>query len=232
MKKWIVATFATVAVAALGAILPIGHADAHAASPTMIEYGSSNGDVWDLQHRLNKLGYSVKVDGIYGLDTEKSVIHFQKHNNLRIDGIAGPETWNALKKATDKSQTAQTQGQQFSLSAEDKQWLARAVHGEARGESFKGKVAVAAVILNRVESDKFPNTVKGVIMESGAFTAVDDGQIWLEPNDTAYKAVEAAAKGWDPSHGSLYYFNPKTATSDWIWSRPQVTQIGNHIFTK
>ena len=88
------------------------------------------------------------------------------------------------------------------------------------------------MIINRMQSDKFPNTAKGVIMQKGAFTAVDDGQIWMEPDSQAYQAVEDAAKGWDPSNNALFYFNPDTATSKWIWSRPQILKIGKHIFTK
>lgn len=117
-------------------------------------------------------------------------------------------------------------------SQNDIQMMAQAVYGEARGEPYVGQVAVAAVILNRVESPSFPNTVSGVIFEPRAFTAVSDGQIWLTPDETARQAVLDAINGWDPSGNALYYFNPNTATSDWIWSRPQIKQIGKHIFTK
>lgn len=117
-------------------------------------------------------------------------------------------------------------------SQNDIQLMANAVYGEARGEPYEGMVAVAAVILNRVSSSKFPNSVSGVIFKPGAFTAVSDGQIWLTPNKEAKKAVLDAMNDWDPSGGSLYYFNPVTATSDWIWSRNQVKKIGKHIFAK
>lgn len=116
------------------------------------------------------------------------------------------------------------------LSKEDLKLMANAVYGEARGEPYVGQIAVAAVILNRVRSASFPNTVSGVIFQSGAFTAVADGQIWLEPNETAAKAVQDAVNGYDPSDGCLYYFNPQTATSKWIWTRQQIKQIGKHIF--
>lgn len=116
------------------------------------------------------------------------------------------------------------------FSQNDLQLMANAVYGEARGEPYIGQVAVAAVILNRVESPSFPNTASGVIFEPGAFTAVSDGQIWLTPNETARKAVLDAMNGWDPTENALYYFNPNTATSAWIWSRPQIKQIGKHIF--
>ncbi|ANS74058.1 spore cortex-lytic enzyme [Paenibacillus yonginensis] len=118
----------------------------------------------------------------------------------------------------------------LNLTENDLKIMANAVNGEARGEPFEGQVAVAAVILNRVKSPSFPNTVSGVIFQPGAFTAVADGQIWLTPNESSRKAVRQALNGWDPSGGCLYYFNPETATSKWIWSRPQVKTIGKHIF--
>jgi Cell wall hydrolyses involved in spore germination len=118
------------------------------------------------------------------------------------------------------------------LSQNDINLMARAVYGEARGEPYIGQVAVAAVILNRLESPSFPNTISGILFEPGAFTCVADGQIWLTPNQTAYKAVRDALNGWDPTGGALYYFNPATATSKWIWSRPQLKRIGKHIFCK
>lgn len=108
--------------------------------------------------------------------------------------------------------------------------MANAVHGESRGEPYIGQVAVASVILNRIESEKFPNNVSGVIFQPGAFTAVADGQIWLSPDEESKKAVLDAIRGWDPTGNTLYYFNPTTATSGWIWSRPQVKKIGKHIF--
>ncbi|MGD6841523.1 spore cortex-lytic enzyme [Bacillus infantis] len=116
------------------------------------------------------------------------------------------------------------------FSQNDIQLMANAVYGEARGEPYTGQVAVAAVILNRVQSATFPNTVSGVIFEPRAFTAVADGQIWLTPNETAKEAVMDAMNGWDPTGNALYYFNPDTATSGWIWTRPQIKKIGKHIF--
>ena len=116
----------------------------------------------------------------------------------------------------------------------DVQLIAKAINGEARGEPYEGQVAVGAVILNRVKSSKFPNTIAGVIYQSGAFTAVSDGQINIPTasNSTAVKAAQDALNGWDPTGGAIYYFNPNTATNKWIWSRPQIKTIGNHIFCK
>lgn len=116
----------------------------------------------------------------------------------------------------------------------DVQLIARAINGEARGEPYEGQVAVGAVILNRVKSSKFPNTIASVIYQSGAFTAVSDGQINvpIASNSTVVKAAQDALNGWDPTGGAIYYFNPNTATNKWIWSRPQIKTIGNHIFCK
>ncbi|MET3289543.1 UNVERIFIED_CONTAM: N-acetylmuramoyl-L-alanine amidase [Brevibacillus sp. OAP136] len=139
--------------------------------------------------------------------------------------------WSAPAK---KAGTANTQiaFHATQLSANDRKLMANAVYGESRGEPYVGQVAVAAVILNRVKSPAFPNTAAGVIFEPRAFTAVADGQIWLAPNETASKAVNDAIKGLDPTGGCTYYFNPQTATSQWIWSRPQVKKIGKHIFCR
>ncbi len=131
-----------------------------------------------------------------------------------------------------KKQTPTAANVPNGFSQNDIQLMANAVYGESRGEPYIGQVAVASVILNRVSSASFPNTVSGVIFEPRAFTAVADGQIWLTPNETAKKAVLDAINGWDPTGNAIYYFNPDTATSGWIWSRPQIKQIGKHIFCK
>ncbi|WML25762.1 spore cortex-lytic enzyme [Neobacillus sp. OS1-33] len=141
-----------------------------------------------------------------------------------------PQNNTAPKKAAPKKPTAANTPNGFSQN--DIQLMANAVYGESRGEPYTGQVAVASVILNRVNSSTFPNTVSGVIFEPGAFTAVADGQIWLTPNENAKKAVIDAINGWDPTGEALYYFNPDTATSGWIWGRPQIKRIGKHIFCK
>ncbi|WP_339061311.1 spore cortex-lytic enzyme [Tepidibacillus marianensis] len=195
-----------------------GSKKASAASPTVLTIGSHNGDVWDLQYRLWQLGYSVSIDGLYGYQTYQAVRKFQSNDGLASDGIVGYNTWRVLKEK--------------SLSQSEFELLAKLVYSEARGETYTGQVAVAAVVLNRVDSGVFPNDVRSVIFQDGAFTAVNDGQFWLSPNQTARNSALDAIRGWDPSHGALYYFNPNTATSSWIWSRPQIVTIGNHIFTK
>ncbi|MCF6137321.1 spore cortex-lytic enzyme [Pseudalkalibacillus berkeleyi] len=196
--------------------LPTEKANAHSKT---VQIGDRYGQVWNLQHRLQQLGlYQSKIDGIFGPKTKSAVKRFQSNIGIKVDGIAGHQTMTKLVNAT--------------LSKNEIQMMAQMVHGEARGEPFKGKVAVASVILNRVDSSKFPNSVDKVLFDSRAFTAVADGQYNMEPNDDAYRAVYHAIKGWDPSKGATFYFNPNTATSDWIWSREQITQIGKHIFAK
>jgi len=214
----------------------------------VFKYGAVGKDVEELQGRLKYLGfYHGKVDGVYGWKTLQAVKWFQGEFGLNVDGVIGPKTklklWEATKdwtpdKTMDKpSETGAkssglTVSNSMGLTENDINLMANAVYGEARGEPYIGQVAVAAVILNRVKSPLFPNTVSGVIFEPRAFTAVADGQIWLTPDETAKKAVKDAVNGWDPTGGCIYYFNPETATSAWIWSRPQVKRIGKHIFCK
>ncbi|MFV9509787.1 spore cortex-lytic enzyme [Tepidibacillus sp. LV47] len=207
---------------------------------TTLVWGSKGGDVYELQGRLKFLGfYKGKIDGVFGWRTYWAVRNFQYKFGMKVDGIVGSKTKYMLWKATKNwrptytaKKTARKAYSTRGFSENDIRIMANAVYGEARGEPYVGQVAVAAVILNRVENPAFPNTPSGVIFEPGAFTAVADGQIWLTPNETARKAVLDAIAGWDPTGGALYYFNPATATSAWIWSRPQIKKIGNHIFTK
>lgn len=177
-----------------------------------------------VQTKLKRWGYYTgSVDGIYGAKTKQAVKNFQRKNGLTADGIVGAKTAAALGmslKGTDNSSTSNN----------DLYLLAKCVHAEARGESYTGQVAVAAVILNRVKSADFPNTIAGVIYQPWAFTAVNDGQINLEPNQTAYNAARDAMNGWDPTYGALYYYNAKTATSKWIFNKKTTVTIGNHIF--
>lgn len=186
--------------------------------------GSQGTEVRNIQTRLKSWGYyNYTVDGIYGWRTAEAVKKFQRKYNLTADGICGPATLEKIGLPT---------GTSSSSSTSDKDLLARLIYGEARGESYTGQVAVGAVVLNRVKSSSFPNTVSGVIYQKGAFSVINDGQINLTPNKTAYNAASDALNGWDPSGGALYYYNPATATSSWIWSRPVITQIGNHVFCK
>lgn len=191
-------------------------------------YGSRGSEVSAIQTKLKRWGYyNGAIDGIYGSETLKAVKYFQQKNGLTADGIAGTRTLNALGITT--SNTKQTSA---TTNSSDLNLLARIVYAEARGEVYAGQVAIAAVVLNRVKNSSFPNSIAGVIYQPGAFTAVSDGQINLSPDNTAKKAAQDALNGWDPTYGSIYYFNPNTATSKWIWSRPYVTTIGKHRFCK
>lgn len=190
-------------------------------------YGSRGDEVVTIQTKLKRWGYYYgNIDGIYGSQTLAAVRWFQSANGLQVDGIAGPKTLAAMGIFN----SATSSGSLYSNS--DLNLLAHLVYAEARGESYTGQVAVASVVLNRVKSSSFPNTVAGVIYQRGAFSVVDDGQINLTPNKTAISAAQDAINGWDPSYGAIYYFNPNTATSSWIWSRPVTVVIGNHRFCK
>lgn len=199
---------------------------------TLSKYGSSGGEVSKIQSRLSAWGYYTgDIDGLYGYLTYSAVKSFQIRNGLAADGIAGPETLAALGLPTGKPQNAQGQGA-VSADSGDVQLLARLIHGEARGEPYEGKVAVGAVVLNRTRDSRFPKTIAGVIYQPGAFDAVYDGQINLAPDTSSLNAARDAMNGWDPSYGCVYYYNPNTATSSWIWSRQIIVIIGNHNFAK
>ena len=191
------------------------------------KYGSRGSEVTQIQTKLKRWGYyKGNVDGIYGSGTLSAVKLFQKKNGLTVDGIAGTKTLNAMG-IYNSSNSSSSSSNSTNLNL-----LSRLVYGEARGEPYSGQVAVAAVVLNRVKSSSFPNTVSGVIYQSGAFDVVSDGQINMTPNATAKKAAQDAINGWDPSYGAIYYFNPSTATNKWIWSRPMTVKIGKHRFCK
>ncbi len=194
------------------------------------KYGSRGDEVIQIQTKLKRWGYyKGSIDGIYGSQTQSAVRYFQSKNGLTVDGIAGKNTLAAMGIYSSSSSGQAGSG---STNSNDLNLLTRLVYGEARGEPYSGQVAVAAVVLNRVKSSSFPNSVAGVIYQSGAFTAVSDGQINMTPNSTAKKAAQDALNGWDPSYGAIYYFNPNTATNKWIWSRPLTVTIGKHRFCK
>jgi len=225
-------------------------------SNAILKQGSSGNDVYELQGRLTYLGYfDGEIDGVFGSKTRNAVTWFQWKFGLKADGVVGAETklklWEATKEWRPSSNTSAPsdsgtatgnkkpsgntssslpQSNRLNLTENDIRIMSNAVYGEARGEPYEGQVAVAAVILNRLKSPSFPNSINGVIFQTGAFTAVADGQIWLTPNEKARQAVMDAINGVDPTDGCLYYFNPVTATSKWIWTRPQYKTIGKHIF--
>ncbi len=198
------------------------------AEAAVVKQGATGSLVRTIQTKLKNWGYYTgSVDGIFGSKTTAAVKYFQRRNGLVVDGIVGNATAAAMGISLS---SASSGGSGSSVSSSDLYLIARCVYGEARGESYTGKVAVAAVILNRVESSSFPNTVSGVIYQAGAFTAVSDGQINLGTNDECIRAAQDALNGWDPTYGCIYYYNPATATNQWIRSRPIIVTIGKHVF--
>ncbi|GIO61443.1 spore cortex-lytic enzyme [Paenibacillus rhizosphaerae] len=212
-KKWAVTSILVVLLVIQSFAWKADHAEA----APVLKLGSEDPKVSDLQYRLQVLGlYGGTLDGKYGPGTEASVKEFQREYGAVADGTVGPATWRQLRK--------------YTLSKNDMEIMAKIIYAEARGESYKGQVAVGAVIMNRIQSDEFPDTIQGVVFQKNAFTAVSDGQYGMKPNRTAYRAAIDAVRGWDPTHNSLYYYNPKTATNKWIWTRARTVNIGRHVF--
>jgi len=195
--------------------------------------GDTGTDVLEMQQRLGQFGYYVGTpDGIYDQKTLKSVKRFQADNDLKANGIVNQATKKSLGIFRS---TGPLSREEFSGGAswrDDTNLLARTIYAEARGEPYLGQVAVGAVVLNRTRHPGFPKTITGVVYQPWAFTAVHDGQINLAPSNTAYRAAQDAMSGWDPSGGAVYYYNPRTASSGWIFSRPVIKRIGSHIFAR
>lgn len=202
---------------------------------------------WALRNFQYEFG--MEIDGMAGQATKDKLVKATKYDaaKTRAEMYGTKQAKGSQQKQqgegkkqqqTDEKQPTNQKNETAAVnvpqgfSQNDIKLMANAVYGEARGEPYEGQVAVAAVILNRIQDSNFPNSVSGVIFEPRAFTAVADGQIWLTPNDTAERAVLDAMNGWDPTGHATYYFNPETATSPWIWTRPQIKQIGKHIFCK
>lgn len=193
-----------------------------------LRQGDSGEEVKTMQRKLRQWGYyDGAVDGIFGSGTRRAVIRFQQKNGLTADGIVGEQTAAALGMGLSEGGGGNSGGSDRNIDL-----LARCISGEARGESYKGQVAVGAVILNRVKSSKFPNTIAGVIYQRGAFDAVSDGQINTAPTDSCLKAARDAMNGYDPTGGCLYYYNPATTTNKWMLSKPVSLRIGNHVFCR
>ncbi|MBQ7340180.1 MAG: spore cortex-lytic enzyme [Clostridia bacterium] len=211
----------------IGTTTIVGSQSIRPAYALTLKQGSTGATVKKMQQKLKNWGYyKGSVDGIFGKQTKEAVKYFQRKNGLTVDGIVGKKTLAALGM----SSTSSSSGVTSNYSDADINLLARLIYGEARGEPYVGQVAVGAVVLNRIKSSSFPNTMSGVIYQKYAFTAVDDGQINLTPNETARKAAKDAMNGWDPSYGAIYYYNPATATSSWIFSRKTTVTIGRHVF--
>lgn len=215
MKRNVIHIAAVCLLAALILCLP---------ASALSRQGSRGDEVRKIQQKLKNWGYySGEVDGIFGSQTRAAVVYFQKKNGLTADGIAGPATLAAMGISNSSTGSTTSYSNELAL-------LARIISAESRGEPYVGQVAVGAVILNRVKHPSFPNTIAGVVYQKGAFTAVVDGQFDQPVASSAYKAAQDAMNGWDPTGGAIYYYNPKTATSAWIRTRPVITTIGNHVF--
>lgn len=215
---WTAGLCVMLAVCAVTASLTSAWGDAY-------KKGTSGATVTEIQTRLKNWGYySGEVDGMFGSATEKAVKYFQQKNGLTADGVVGAQTLAALGiNGGGGDLSGGTQSGDLYL-------LARVISAEARGEPYTGQVAVGAVVLNRVRHSSFPNSISGVIYQSGAFSCLDDGQFDEPIAESAYRAAQDALNGSDPSGGAIYYFNPATATSKWIWSRPLIVTIGKHRF--
>jgi len=204
------------------------------AQAAALKRGASGDDVITLQKKLKSWGYyDGVVDGDFGSKTESAVKYFQRKNGLTPDGVVGEATAKALgMQLSGGGGGGGSKESSGTTASGDTYLLAQCIHGEGRGESYKGQVAIAAVILNRVDNSNFPNSISGVIYQPGAFDAVSDGQINLTPNDTALRAAKDAMNGYDPTNGCIYYYNPDTATNKWIRSRPIIVTIGRHVFCR
>ena len=231
MKRPIIALFVSVLVmgSAIGITMYVSDITKSTLEVGSYSWGSKGEEVKKIQTNLKKWGYyDGNVDGTYGQKTWEAVKKFQQKNGLKADGVVGKQTLEKLgiqlKSQQSTSSNADGDRNIYLLSA--------AIYGEARGEPYVGQVAVGAVILNRVKHASFPNTIAGVVYQPGAFDAVTDGQINLNPDETAKKAARDALNGWDPTNGAIYYWNPATATSKWIWSVPITSRIGKHVFGK
>ncbi len=203
-------------------IIDNNSSDSSEAEFVLSKVGSRGDEVRKIQKKLKQLGYyNGTVDGIYGNNTKNAVIAFQKNCGITADGIAGPKTLLYLGLSSSGSS---------SYSSNDKYLLAKVIEGEARGENYIGQVAVGAVILNRVDHSSFPDSIAGVIYQSGAFDCVYDSNWSVEPSSTAIKAAEDAINGWDPTGGAIYYYNPAKTANQWIRSKTVITVIGRHYF--
>lgn len=188
--------------------------------PALSSFGSRGEEVRQIQRKLKSLGfYTGAVDGIFGTGTKKAVTAFQKSCGIKADGIAGPTTLLYLGLSSSSG-----------YSSSDVWLLAKLIAAEARGETYRGQVAVGAVVLNRVSHASFPDSISGVIYQNGAFDCVRDSNWNVSPGDTAKRAAQDALNGWDPTGGAIYYYNPRTASNGWIRTRPVLTTIGNHTF--
>lgn len=213
-------------------VIPLGSIAEQEPRPTLY-WGSSGDAVRTLQSRLSQWGYyRGAVDGFFGAGTSEAVRSFQAKNGLTADGLVGPATWSALGLGGSVPASTPTAAPvAFGSSTEN--LLSRLVAAEARSEPYAGQVAVAAVILNRVADPRFPNSLPGVVYQPHAFESVSNGLVWRRaPNAQELRAAREALAGWDPSYGSVFFWNPSKPVSPWIWTRSIIARIGSHVFAK
>ncbi|ACX51219.1 spore cortex-lytic enzyme [Ammonifex degensii KC4] len=214
-------------------LLPLafwGAERARAQNPTLY-WGSTGWHVMRVQQRLAQWGYyDGPIDGVFGYKTWKAVRYFQWKNGLAVDGVVGPATWAALGFPSYTPTPTVSRG--YTTDRDAVLLLARLIMGEAADEPFEGKVAVGAVVLNRMRHPSFPKTIPGVIFQPGAFESVSNGQIWRPLSPEAVRAAGLALAGWDPTGGALYFWNPAKTVSPWVWTRTIITRIGNHVFAR
>ncbi|MEG6617421.1 spore cortex-lytic enzyme [Peptococcaceae bacterium 1198_IL3148] len=237
-SRWKTVISVTLVLVLLAAVSLVGN-DADAQNKTLY-WGSSGDDVIKVQTKLKNWGYyDGPVDGYYGASTFEAVKKFQAKNGLTVDGVTGKSTWAALgytptygtaQQTQNTKNTNQTTASRGDVNRGDVWLLSKVVMGEAADEPYTGKVAVAAVLLNRVDSPEFPNTLAGVVYQPLAFESVSNGQYNREVNDEALRAAQDALNGYDPTGGALFFWNPYKPVSKWIWSRTITGQIGNHVF--
>ncbi len=236
MRKHMKSTIILLTLLMFFTIIPSQYAQAAYLGDRVLKQSMQGYDVKQLQQDLTWLGYDTGgTEGIFGPRTLSAVKQFQSQNGLTVDGIVGKQTAAVVIRQVSDQVAPTTPGDNPSRgfltdARQDLVVLARLIYGEARGECYAGKVAVAAVALNRLNSKIFGSTIQEVIFQPHAFTAVSDGQFYLQPDTSAFNAAKDALNGWDPTGGALYYWNPVTATNKWIWSRPIITTIGRHVF--
>lgn len=201
------------------------------AAAQSISWGSSGGEVTRVQERLNQWGYyRGPLDGYYGYETYRAVQVFQRNNGLNPDGVVGSATLAAMGLSSPASAPTVSRGAVTGRG--DVSLLAQVIEGEAADEPYLGKVAVGAVIANRTKSASFPHTISGVIFQEFAFESISNGQAYRPVTSESIEAAQAALAGYDPTGGALFFWNPYKPVSPWIWSRPIITQIGNHVFAR
>ncbi|HAG10779.1 MAG TPA: spore cortex-lytic enzyme [Desulfotomaculum sp.] len=236
MNKYKSAVVLFIAFLVLGGFVIFSNAEKAPAQNRPVYWGLTGNDVSRLQQTLYDWGYYPgPVDGVFGNTTYRSLISFQANNGLASDGVAGPATWAALGFSSGSdpdSQPAPAEVSRGVSNRDETHLLARVIEGEAANESFAGKVAVGAVILNRLESAAFPHSLAGIVYQPGAFESVSNGQYDRPLTDDSLRAATMAMSGWDPTGGALYFWNPAKPVSPWVWTRNVVTQIGRHIFAR